>query len=65
MIFEITQEQYKKINIWVSSLDHTKPLGAIGGRFTYMFTDTSLGTVVQVQDGCTGETLDVSDYEFW
>lgn len=39
--------------------------GAIGGSLTYSFTPTSLGTVVQVKHGLSGETLDLSDYENW
>ena len=39
--------------------------GAIGGDLTYSFTNTSLGTVVTVKDGFTGETLDVTDYDMW
>ena len=39
--------------------------GAIGGDLTYSFTNTSLGTVVKVKDGFTGEELDVTDYDIW
>lgn len=39
--------------------------GAIGGSSTFMFTPTSLGVVVKVTDGLTGETVDLSDYEDW
>ena len=39
--------------------------GAIGGDLTYSFTNTSLGTVVTVKDGFTGEELNVTDYDMW
>jgi hypothetical protein len=39
--------------------------GAVGGSTTYSFTPTSLGVVVKVTDGFTGETIDLSDYEDW
>lgn len=39
--------------------------GAIGGRYTYSFTPTSLGTVVKVYDAITKETIDLSDYDTW
>jgi hypothetical protein len=39
--------------------------GAIGGSLTYSFTDTSLGTVIKVKDGFSGEEIDVSDYHNW
>lgn len=39
--------------------------GSIGGRFTYSFTPTSLGTVTKVRDNISGEELDVTDYGAW
>lgn len=39
--------------------------GAIGGGLTYMFSKTSLGTVVIVEEAITGEKLDVTDYDHW
>ncbi len=39
--------------------------GAIGGRYTYSFTPTGLGTIVKIHDPITDETLDVTDYESW
>lgn len=39
--------------------------GAISGAYTYSFTPTSLGTVVKVTNGLTGETIDLTDYESW
>jgi len=38
--------------------------GAIGGAYTYEFTNTSLGQVIQVRCSC-GEKIDVSDYDNW
>lgn len=39
--------------------------GAIGGRFTYCFTPTSLGTVIKVKDYISKKEIDVSDYDSW
>lgn len=39
--------------------------GAIGGRFTYCFTPTSLGTVIKVKDYISKREIDVSDYNSW
>lgn len=38
--------------------------GVVGGRFTYTFTPTNLGTVVKLKCAC-GEEIDLTDYENW
>ena len=40
------------------------PGGAIGGRMTYSFTPTTLGTVTKVKCSC-GEERDLTDYDGW
>lgn len=39
--------------------------GAIGGGETFSITETSLGTIVKVEESFTGEKLDLSDYDSW
>jgi hypothetical protein len=41
-----------------------KDTGAIGGRFTYEFTPTGLGTCVVVTCVC-GAELNITDYRDW
>lgn len=64
--FSFDEEQSKKVNVWVN--EHRgvcpAPLGSIGGRITYSFTPTSLGTVERVTCAC-GAELDVTEYEHW
>jgi hypothetical protein len=38
--------------------------GAIGGRLTYCFTPTNLGTIIKIKCAC-GEELDLTNYESW
>ncbi len=38
---------------------------AIGGRWSYTFTPTGVGTVVKVTCGICGAYHDVTDYESW
>lgn len=47
---------------WADGYPYT---GAIEGAVTYMFTPTSIGTVIKVKYGLTEETIDLSDYENW
>ena len=44
--------------------DGSFKIGAIGGRFTYSFTPTSLGVVIKVKCACEQE-IDVTFYEDW
>ena len=34
-------------------------------KYTYSFTQTSLGTIVKVTDGCTKEEIDLTEYLEW
>jgi hypothetical protein len=72
MQFELDENQQLKINAWQVELDSallnegkTTETGAIGGRFTYSFTPTSLGTIVKVHDELTKQELDLTDYDCW
>lgn len=38
--------------------------GAIGGELTYIFTPTSIGTIVKVVHGVTKAELDLTDYDW-
>ncbi len=65
-IFKINDEQQVKICDWDSK--HYCSLkgnsGTIGGRLSYIFNPTSLGTGVIVRCGC-GAEIDVTEYENW
>lgn len=39
--------------------------GAIGGQFTWSFSPTSLGLILVVTCGCSGEKFDATPYEIW
>jgi hypothetical protein len=54
----------EKLQTWFGSKE-PKYCGAIGGRFTYMMTPTSLGTVCKVRDNLDGDEIDVTDYDMW
>ena len=62
--FHIDKDQKKKITEWYETLPKCYA-GAIGGRLTYKFTVTSIGTVLRVKDSITGKEIDVTDYAGW
>lgn len=39
-------------------------VGAIGGKYTWSFTQTGLGCIMVLKCAC-GEEIDVTDYENW
>ena len=64
MIFELCSEEIKKLNEWDKHECTVKNnQGAIGGRLTFFFTPTSLGTIIKVKCGC-GEEIDLTDYSW-
>lgn len=64
MKFEIDKETLEQINTWKNSLPESST-GAIGGRFTYSFTETSVGTIIKVKDNSSGIERDFTDYSDW
>lgn len=61
--FSLDEEQYLKFLKW--RLEHhckyDENQGAIGGRFTFSFTPTSIGQIETVHCAC-GEKINVTDY---
>lgn len=56
--------QKSKLNEWMAK--HAEAYtGAIGGRYTFSCTPTSLGQVLKVADSVTNTELDISDYDGW
>lgn len=39
--------------------------GAIGGNLTYSFTPTSIGVIVNIKHGNTGQDIDLTEYDLW
>ncbi len=65
MGFQLSQKDFEKIEKWDTTHDCCiQSEGACGGRLTYSFTPTSLGTVIKVQCAC-GKEIDLTDYDGW
>jgi len=63
MNFKLDDNQQKKLDKWIKENIPDKYTGAIGGRFTYSFTPTSIGMIVIVEDCITKQGIDLTDYE--
>ena len=61
--FPISEEVDKKINEWIEKQMEKHPSGrsTIGGRFTYEFFPTSIGTAGSIIDGLTGDKFNFQE----
>jgi hypothetical protein len=64
MKFYIDPKQQEKYDKWMQSKDLNSYTGAIGGRFTYLMTPTSLGTIYKIRDNLDKTELDVTEYDW-
>ena len=67
--FPISEEESEKIKQWMKEHDNdfykdTK-ISTIGGRYTYEFQPTSLGTIGTIIDTLTGDKLTFRDCDSW
>lgn len=67
MKFELLDKEVKRANKFMNSQKKKRDnyVGAIGGAFSYKFTPTGIGDIVQIIDNITKETLDITDYGSW
>ena len=64
--FVLEEWQAKSFEKWKKKQMKKDPsMPAAGERWTFMFTPTGIGTVIKVKDECTGEELDLTDWENW
>lgn len=62
-IFELSDEQAKKLKKWVEEEVTVRSIGATGVGITYHITLTSIGTIIKVSYG--NKEIDLSEYETW
>lgn len=66
MIFSLSKKEQEKVDQFKEKHYCTRPKyqGAIGGRYTYSFTPTSLGSIVSIKCVCSAEK-DITDYDLF
>jgi len=66
MTFQPTGVEAERIETWRTTHEArcVRHRAAIGGKLTFEFTPTSLGTVIKVRCAC-GESTDATEYEAW
>lgn len=62
--FKLTKEQKKKFKEWEKTLKQIDHTSCMGGDYTFKFTPTSMGTLVEVER-YDGEKLDLTEYEYF
>ncbi|CAB4219010.1 hypothetical protein UFOVP1604_93 [uncultured Caudovirales phage] len=64
--FELVDSEIKKFEKWKKKQKKKDPfMPTAGERWTFMFTPTGIGTVVEVKDNNTDEILDLTDWDLW
>lgn len=64
-VFELTDQAHALAEAFI--VEHNCSVGytgAIGGKISYEFTETSIGTIIEVKCGC-GEGENLTDYSEW
>jgi hypothetical protein len=65
-MFTLSEDQNKKLAEWIDAKNNPDAYtGAIGGRWKYCFTPTSLGIVTRVVDTLDNSEIDLTDYDMW
>lgn len=66
--FTISNKEQKKIDAFLKKQDRIMRnvnVGAIGGAYTYHFTPTSIGVIIEIENTVTKEKINVTDYDLW
>lgn len=66
MKFELSKTQEEKFHKWRKKLPkkRIRQMGA-GGSYTFHFTPTGIGDIVEVTDSLTDRWLDLTEMENW
>jgi len=63
-LFVLDDTQLNKLAEWQEN--HTPIyVGAIGGMYTFSFTPTGIGVIIEVKNNTTGESINLTDYDSW
>lgn len=65
--FTVPENESKKAEDWIwkhKKVCEITDVGAIGGKYTWSFTQTSLGCIMILKCAC-GEEIDLTDFENW
>lgn len=65
MTFTITGKGLKKLNKWKTERNRVAKKDGYTAHYTYSFTPTGLGIVIEVTDDTTLESINITDYESW
>jgi hypothetical protein len=65
--FELDENEIKVFEIWKEEQmkKTTEYHSFVGGRWSFTFTQTGIGTIVEVKDNNTGEEKILTDFSKW
>lgn len=65
--FSLSKSELEAAKLFIKEQNKKAPAnaGAIGGRWSYQFTPTSIGVISSIVDNVTKETKDLTDFDNW
>jgi hypothetical protein len=63
--FTLTNNQLENFQKFRNDHYHEGVDSTIGGKFSFIFTPTGLGNIVEVQCNICKEKKDMTEYEYW
>jgi len=64
--FYLSDLEYDRIQEFFETHKKSCPShSTIGGKYTYHITPTGLGNVIEIECGCCGTKLDITDIDSW
>lgn len=64
--FELTEKQQILFEKWKKEQKEKDDFPAtIGGRFGFIFIETSIGLITKAKDFLLDNEIDLTDYEYW
>lgn len=64
--FKLDAEEQKLFDEWkVKQIKKSPGTATVGGRWTFHFTPTSIGIVVEATDNATGDIIDLTCHNNW
>lgn len=63
--FILTEKQLESFHNFRKNHNHNNNDSTIGGKFSFIFTPTGLGNIIEIQCNICKEKIDLTDYDKW
>lgn len=64
--FRMSDAEAAKVDTWIKEQDlKAEDISTSGGRYSFIFSPTGIGTAIKVIDNLLKEEIDATDYSDW